>query len=359
MRSQSSIEFLSTYSFLFLLMGVVISVIIFVTNSPSTIIPSQCSALGGPVCNFVQIYTNQSADYSLITFSLTNSQSVPINVTNTIVTVKSSTYTGACTPSFLYPGQSSTCAAQIGAAASTTSLVQGFYQLNAAFCNSGAGSLSSYAACNFELVQYGGAFVTTPSVLRSMVFSVAALQGPSNLQLLPFSSISASPTQPSNFTLMQNGGWTSNITSGTLAYAFAGKGAMLGSSYLGYKTLPYPSSLSTLSNPDIACSSPFNSILSIASTTLYISSAASAPLTIETGGGMNVFYRVAQPGTAWQNSPGSGAWTSGQLSGNQVATTFPANTLSLSKGLYNLEVWWTNPCGSGGGQVFTLGSLPN
>ncbi len=358
MRLQSSVEFLTTYSFLFIILGVVMAVLIFVVSAPASTIPSQCSSFGGPNCNYIQVYTNETYGYSLITFSIVNSQPSPINVTNTIVTVKNSNYVGACTPSFLDPGEYSTCSVEFNTFSPTTQLMQGFYQLNAQFCNSGVSSLSQ-TQCNYELVQYSGSFVTMPSRFKSIVFSVAALQSPGNLQLLPFTSISAYPIQPSNFTLMQNGGWSANITSGTLAYAFAGQGAMLGNSYLGYKTLPYPTSLSMLSNPNIACVAPYNSVLSIASTTLYVSAAASAPLTVETGGGIEFFYKVAQPGTAWISVPGSAGWGAAQLSSNQVATPFPANTLTLSKGLYNMEVWWTNPCGSGGGQVFTLGSLPS
>ena len=105
MRSQSSLEFLATYSFLFLILGVVVSVILLLSGAPATSVQSQCSAFAGPTCNLVQIYTNQTAGYTTVTFSLTNSQAVPINVTNTIVTVKSNSYTGACTPNFLYPGE--------------------------------------------------------------------------------------------------------------------------------------------------------------------------------------------------------------------------------------------------------------
>ncbi|MDE1873638.1 MAG: hypothetical protein KGI04_00775 [Candidatus Micrarchaeota archaeon] len=359
MRSQSSIEFLTTYSFLFIILGVAISVLIFIAGTPAATIPSQCSAFAGPTCNFVYIYTNASAGYTTVTFSLTNSQPVPVNVTNTMVSYKNNNFAGACTPNLVYPGEGSTCTAEIGGAISLTTLVQGFYLLNAQFCNSGVYNLSN-SRCTFESVKYTGSFQAVPSRARDIIFSVAALQGPSYLQLLPFNAIKNSPTQPVNFTLVQNGGWTTNISSsGALAYAFAGNGIMTSNTYLGYTTLPYPSSLSKLSSPNVACSAPYNSMLSIASTTLYISSAVSASLAVETGGGMNVYFRVAQPGTVWQNFPGTSAWGAAYTTQNQLPTTFTPNSISLNANtLYNVEALWTNPCGSNGGQVLKLSGLP-
>ncbi len=349
MRSQSSVEFLSTYSFLFLVLGAVVLVILFISGAPASTIPSQCSAFAGPTCNLASIYTNQTAGYTMVTFSLTNSQGVPVNVSNTIVTVKSSSYTGACTPNLVYPGEQSTCTTKIGGPISPTTLVQGFYLLNAQFCNSGVSNLS-IGSCHFENVQYSGAFTGMPARYRTIIFSVAALQAPPSQQLLPFNTIKVTPLQPNNYTLMQNGAWFTNVTSSKTTYAFATTGPMLGSTYYGVKAAPYPSFLSNLQNGNIACGSPYNSVLSIASTTLYISGSASPAVNIEAGGAMEVFYRVAAIGTVWQNTFAGAAWKS------QSATAY-TNTISLSPGLYNVEVWWMNPCGTGG-QAAQLTNIP-
>lgn len=358
MRSQSSIEFLTTYSFLFLLLGVAVGVIIFVAGAPSASVPSQCNSFAGPTCNFVQIYANQSAGYALVTFTITNSQGVPVNITGANVIIRSVTATGFCTPTFLYPGQSATCAANVQGTLGFTSLVQGFYTLNARFCNSGVSRLSQ-ANCTFETVSYSGSFASVPVRTRAIVFSVIASQGPGTQQQLPFSVINNAPLQPNNYSILQNGFWATNVTSGTLAYAFAGTGAMLGGSYLGYTAKSYPQSLSSLSNPAISCVAPYNSVLSVASTTLYMSSSVTSSVSIETGGGMLVFYRAAPAGNSWSFVPGSNGWSTAYLSQNQIATTFAANSVALNTGFYNLEVMWTNTCGTGGGQVLKMTSLPN
>ncbi|MDE1854828.1 MAG: hypothetical protein KGH57_00700 [Candidatus Micrarchaeota archaeon] len=349
MRSQSSIEFLTTYSFLFLILGVAVSVIIFVSGAPSSTIPATCTSSGGPSCNLVQVYTNRSAGYTTVTFSITNSQGVPVNVTNTIVTVRSSTYIGSCTPSLMFPGQSSTCAASVGGFVSQTTLVQGFYLLNAQFCNSGVYNLSN-SHCQYELVQYSGSFTAEPSRQRNMLFSFAATQAPQALDLLQFSKISTAPVQPSNFTTLQSGATGPVIYGGTVSYAYATPGTMLGTTYYGVVTQAYPSFLSSLGNPNVACVSPYNSLLSVASTTFYASGTATAHVNLEAGGAMEVFYKVAGIGTVWQNAFFGSAWKS------QTPTAY-TNTISLSKNLYDIEVWWMNPCGSGG-QVAQFTSLP-
>ncbi len=352
MRSQSSIEFLSTYTFLFVLIGVVLSVILYITVAPSVSVPSQCAAFSGPTCSFIALYANSSAGYSSATFSIINSQSVPINITNTIVTIKGATGVGACTPSFLYPGQGSSCTTPLSVVLNAGYLVQGFYTLNAQYCNSGVHSISQLN-CTYETVSYSGSFASTPLRTRRILFNVVISKGPSFVQLLPFNAISTVPNQPSNYPILQNGFWIGNVSStGTIGYAFATAGPMLGMSYLGYKAVSFPQSVSSLNNAGVSCLPPFNSLLDIASTTLYISSATNSPVSIETSGAMEVFYKVAQTGTVWQNVFGGAGWSS------QPPAQYGPNSILLSKGLYNVEVVWSNPCGSAG-QVLTLGSIPN
>ena len=348
MRSQSSIEFLTTYGFLFLILAIVFSVLFFVAKAPTTSIQTSCTAFAGPTCNFADLYSNANSGYSVLTAVLANSQPVPINITGFSVIINSNTFTGNCTPTFLYPGQLATCAADNNVAYTGTGPIDGFYTLPALYCNSGSGSVSQ-ANCTYEKVTYSGSFVARATSADSLIFSVAALQGPASQSLLPFSFIASNPHLPPNYTITQNGDWVANVTGGTAAYAFTTTGAW-GTSYLGYKPLPFPGSVSSLRSSEVACGAPYNSTLSVASTTMYISSADTANVAIETDDAMDVFYKVAQPGTVWQNVFGGAAWH------GQGATQYGPNSISLSPGLYNVEVWWSNTCG-GGGQTFVFSNL--
>lgn len=346
MRSQSAIEFLSTYSFLFIILGIAMSMIMFLSLAPSLSLPSQCNAFSGPTCNFVALTTNSVAGYSLVTLSITNSQSVPINITSMNTTIKGAVSPGACTPTFLYPGQEATCVSPVNSIYSLSSLVEGYYVLNAQYCNSVVSSVS-IANCNFETVYYSGSFSTEPTTITPIVFSVVASQSPKTSSLIPYSM--SLITEPNTYTILQNGDWVANLTGYAIGYAFANKPTMIGQTYFTFNTGQFPQILSSLSNNNIACTSPYNSMFSIASTTLYVNPAMPLNVLVETAGAVAVFYREVQPGLPWYSVFGSGAWMS------QGPTKYVSNTINFNKDFYNIEVVWSNPCGSGG-QIFEMDS---
>jgi hypothetical protein len=345
MRSQSSLEFLTTYSFLFIILGIVMSIIVFLSMAPGTFLPSQCNAFSGPTCNFVALTSNSAAGYSLVTISVTNSQSVPINITSMNTTIKSALSPGACTPTFLYPGEEATCVSPVNSIYGLTSLVEGYYTLNAQYCNSGISSLSG-GNCIFEKVVYSGSFSIEPTTITPVVFSVVASQGPMTLNLIPYSMNLI--TEPNNYTILQNGEWVGNATKYAIGYAYANKATMIGQKYFTYNTIQFPQIFSSLSNNNIACSYPYNSILSIASTTLYVNSAVTLNVLVEDSGAIGVFYREVQPGDAWTSLYGASAWKP------QSLVKYGPTSISLNKDFYNIEVVWSDSCGSGG-QAFEIG----
>jgi hypothetical protein len=348
-RAQTAIEFLLTYSFLFIILGVAVSILIFIATAPVATVPSQCSSFGGLACNFVAIYSNRSAAYSLITLSITNSQSVPINITNVSVMINGVSSQGACTPYFLYPGQDATCVANMTTVQSFGALLQGFYKINARYCNSGISSISK-GNCTYEKVAYSGSFSATVLKSRSIIFSVVASISPKSLQQVPFNTI---PVLPRNYTIVQNGDWVSNVSSGVIAYSFGTIG-YIGNTYLGRNVVAFPQSLSALGNSNVACSPPYNSTLSVASTTLYISSSVTANVAIVTSNAMEVYYKQipVTGSTVWQNVFSGAAWNA------HGATQYGPNSITLNKGLYSFEMVWSDVCTSGV-QVFRLTGIPN
>jgi len=333
MRAQSAVEFLTTYSFMFLTLTAVLIIIVFLIAAPSSSIPQQCSAFGGPSCNFVYVYSNKSAYYSLVTVSITNSGNAPINITGFSVALNGNTYNGFCTPYFLQQGQQTTCAANtsfIGA----RSTAQGSYSISAQFCNSGISSIAS-GTCNYENVVYGGSFITGVAQKKVVIFSVVAAVGPSNVLL---ASRPASPTIPSGFSIVQNSEWIVNQTKGNFSYAFGTSGSS--GTALGMQIAQFPQSLSSLSNSAVACSAPYNSVLAIASTTLYFHTAANPTVTVDTDNAMEVYYRQKAPFPAWQNVFGGSAW-------NNAGGTYGPVAISMNNGVYSFSAEWTNDCGKG------------
>ncbi|VVB77190.1 Uncharacterised protein [uncultured archaeon] len=370
MRAQSSIEFLSTYSFLFIILGVVMSLVVFIAASAqASIVQSQCSAFSGPACNFVSAYSNSLNAYSLITLSLTNSQSVPINITNVSVNIQSANAIGSCAPQLLYPGQEATCAINMTSSPRQGSTLQGYYVLNARYCNAGVSRISGGGCANnnaatSEKVTYRGYFSTGVTASKVAVFSVAVMKGPPGLSLIPFNKLtpvsSNTPAVPLNFTIVQNGDWLARMNATSFGYAYNSTNAIaqgwLAGNHIGYATLPFPQTVSMLQSSNTACTS---SMMSFASTVVYLNSNAVPAVTVQASGATAVYYAKAQPGLAanvvWYGATDSAAWSP------QAPTTYGPTALTsmASRGLYYVVVAWANGCGGAGrGQAISVSGLP-
>lgn len=344
MRAQSAIDFLMTYSFMFLVLTTTIIIVVYFISAPSSQIPSQCSSFSGPTCNLVYIYTNRSSLYSIVTVSVSNAQSVPINITGFSVAMNGYTYNGFCNPYYLLQGQGSTCAAN-ASFVPPSAAAQGAYAITAQFCNSATSNVGP-TTCNYQKVSYGGAFITSPSTRKVIVFSVAAARGPASVQLTPYAS---SPGIPSGFAVQQNGDWIANQTNGNVSYAFGTYG--YSGNAMGVPIVKFPSSLSTLSSNAVACSAPYNSVLSVASTSVYLPSFTPVTFKVDTDDGMEVYYRYGSIGASWAPVFGSGTWRS------QPANVYGPNTIQMAPGVYGFSAEWTNIC-SAGLQAFIASNMP-
>src|SRR5574340_1101284 len=152
MRLQSSLEFLTTYSFLFLIIGVILSFLFFFASAPKSSIPSQCTAFSGPSCNLASYYVNLSQRYSVVSFSFTNPGPVPINVLNITVLVNTAnSFASGCIPNVVYPGGTFTCIAAMARTPSIGSQINGYYSYNALYCNSGIGNLQNNCTSGINL----------------------------------------------------------------------------------------------------------------------------------------------------------------------------------------------------------------
>ncbi|MGC8676319.1 MAG: hypothetical protein ACP5T3_02270 [Candidatus Micrarchaeia archaeon] len=335
MRAQSSIEFLTTYGFMFIIIGIVVSVLVFITVSPLVYSPSQCSAFSGPYCQFVELYSNTSGHFSLATFVLTNSESVPLNISNITVIISGTSATGTCTPLYLLPGQSSVCVALFYRAPPLASYSQGFYLLRTKFCNAGVSGVAN-GACSMESANYSGSFAASASPSLVVPVTMLALQGPKNVQLAPYS---AAPYLP-NYEVVQSGLLSLNLSKKVLAYAF-GTPDYIGNIYFGLKVVPFPQSVSSLSNARISCGYPYNSTYSIFATTLYLPSPVNLNFSVSVDDVMQIYYKAATS-TSWASViPSSGSWPS-------ICCGNPKSYYStIGPGLYNIEILWSNVCTPG------------
>ncbi|MDE1869482.1 MAG: hypothetical protein KGH71_00655 [Candidatus Micrarchaeota archaeon] len=345
MKLQSSIEFLTTYSFLFLLIGIIISFLFFFSTAPRAVIPGQCISLSGPSCQSIQDYVNVSQHYSLITFSFSNAQPVPINVLSMSVLINNAnSILSGCIPNVEYPGGTFTCVAAMSQAPSPGTVVTGFYTINTLYCNSGISSLQNNCTTGAN-IQYSGSFSTPATTTKPLLFSVLTLLGPQNQQLPAFST---NPLAiPPGFTRIQSGGWSTVSSS----YGF-GSSAYQGNNFIGVRVSPFTLSTSALSNNNIACSGSYNSLLSMAYSIIYLPPPQTGigSVSVYANNAIEIYY--ASNTLVWSNAFGGSGWH-----GNFGANTYGPSAIVFNPGINYISVVWGHDCGPGV-QVVNLAGLP-
>jgi len=335
-KGQSSIEFLTTYSFLFIMLGVLASLLFYFGTLPQSTVPMSCTSFSGPTCSLASYYANSSAHYSFFIIALQNSQAMPINVTNITVMVRSYKYNGYCSPGFLYPGMYTLCIAGSNNVYNLGSLVQGFYTITGKACNAGLANLGSYCGESFS---YSGSFTTSPSIKKPTAFAVVVAAGPQGKAIPNYQN---APLVPSNWNIVQNGYWVTYPN----GYAYTSTPQYSGIA-LGFKLAPFPYTTSFL-NGNTLCTPPYNSMFSISSTLFYMPTSKSIGVNIDTAGAEEVYYEEPTS-NVWVSTFSGSAWKL------QSATVY-SNTITLNNGVAKLEIVWASNCF--GMQALNLTNLP-
>jgi len=330
MKLQSAVEFLTTYSFLIIVLSAAILVVFFLVGTTKTAIESQCVSFSSIACNDMSFYSQAKTNYSIAIFSITNSQNAPINVTNITVTLKSVNYIGICAPSFLYQGQEATCMANLSTSLAQGSPAQGFYAVNAKFCDSPVGSPISNCTSK---ASYGGSFYAYSQRSPVSIFSVIAGIGNSTGQLPAYNAM---PLLSTDYPTVNNGDWVAKQNATAIAYALGTVG--YSGNYFGVEASPFPSDLYYLDNNAISCSSGYNSTISYAYTAIYLNANTALSFNAYADNAIATWYRPA--GGGWTSVYGSSYWPSNSVN-------LASNSISLAKGLYSIAVGWSNSCGPG------------
>ncbi len=332
-RAQTAIEFLSTYGFVFIVLAVVIAIVVYLGTSAATNIPAQCSGYGGLSCSYSSYYTNLTEGYSLVTVALTNSQSVPVNITAFSVTFGSTTTNGLCTPGLVYPGALSVCAVPLQSTSTLGTLQRGYYSANAMYCNGGIAALAQYNCT--QQVTYAGSFMIQVSSASGVVFGVDVSEGPAGSSLPAYNSI-VPPLLPANYLPAQSGEWEVNGTGGSASYLFGTEDCSRCAPYNG-NTVVFPLSTSILDN-DTCVGTVRGPFITEAFTTLY-TYASQNEIRVAANNALAVYYK-ANNALSWNAIFSSGTWTAGGSS-SSGGPGLASNTL------YGIDAVWYDPCGPG------------
>ncbi len=335
MKAQATVEFMSTYGFMFILLGIAITAVVLLTTYVNTIQDTTCTSYSNLECNFVEFYNNITNSYSIVDISLINSQTVPVNITGISATIGSNKGTGLCSPAFLYPAQETMCEVVFPNFVQNGQVAYGIFNINAGYCNSESYSLNS-TACQYNSSVYGGSFDAYPSNTEITPFVVIAGQLPSSIRLEIEPS---TPILPYNYTLLQNGDFVGYRTQNSISYAF-GSGQYVGQVYFNENVQNFPGILSSLNSQNVACSSPYNSILSVAYSTFQMYQANTITVNVYATNAIQIYYKQ-QGGSAWTSLLNGGSWNARNGVGSYIGQTF------LNPGIYQIAVEWVKTCGSG------------
>ncbi len=135
-RSQTALEFLTTYELVFIIIAVILALLYVFINVPKTLLPTQCSFFSGFSCGDL-IYTINQTHHTGSTLVVVASDTEPgiVNISNfsaSIAGIKSSN--GYCAPNSIVDGQELYCLANFAYTPTIGSLYTGSFNINANYC---------------------------------------------------------------------------------------------------------------------------------------------------------------------------------------------------------------------------------
>lgn|GEM_PF-2606243 len=239
-RGQSAIEYITTYGWAIVILGIVISILYLYTSAPAQAIPDTCSFVNGVFCQDIILGTNSISHATTAAFLLTNSKEYSLKnpVLYAQLNGKNSVPVN-CEPPYVLPGGSMICTVTLPVNSTIGALISGNLYLNATYC--GLSNQSSNRNCSNGVIQtYTGSFeghTQSASSSRSSILLTAANytqtadnqpdQLTATVLLLGFPSRGATvnfTSNNSNFTITPtvaltngNGQALSSIAGGTIA----------------------------------------------------------------------------------------------------------------------------------------------
>ena len=157
-RSQSAIEFISTYSFVFLIIAIVIVVLFALSSVPKKAVPGQCTAYGGFNCQDI-VLTNTLSGARLMVV-LIDSQPGAVAVGGFKTTVSGvANAIGSCTPSNTLTGNTLTCTASLTGPFALGSVYTGTFNITANYCANAPSNVLNRTCASGTGYTYGGSFL--------------------------------------------------------------------------------------------------------------------------------------------------------------------------------------------------------
>lgn len=159
-RSQSAIEFLSTYSFVFLIIAIVIVLLFALSYVPKKTLPFQCSTYGGFSCSDAAFAANSVTSNSVLKVIVTDTQPGVVSIGGFNAKINGiATVTGYCYPAVAQPGNTVTCQTSFSTVAAVGNVYYGTFNITANYCANGVGNVSNTLCPSGNSYIYGGSLV--------------------------------------------------------------------------------------------------------------------------------------------------------------------------------------------------------
>ena len=230
-KSQSAVEFVSTYAFVFLVVAVIIVLLYLFSSIPTKTLPFQCTAFSGFSCTDV-VYTTMGAN-SQLTVSLTDAQPGVVNISAFNARINGVSVIGTCTPRTLLPGNPVTCTALFPISAGNGNIYSGVFNISANYCANGASNISNVTCKTGSSFLYAGSLTTQaqPSTVTTMPYIYCVGDG----SIAPYNVVYYAPVSTTGIGTWQS---TTNYPIG-----FDNAGCVINGSYIycngGAYTYPY------------------------------------------------------------------------------------------------------------------------
>lgn len=175
MRSQSALDFLSTYSFMFLIIAIALAILLIYASLPNTVFPLDCNMYNTFQCVDAILTNTTVPGQSQLLVVFADQEPGTMNISSFTPTLNyKAAASGVCTPSVAQVGQRIYCVATFDSGAVPGRIYSGTLKLSANYCANGVGNMS-YINCHANSnYSYGGFIRIEASTLPTSELPLSA-----------------------------------------------------------------------------------------------------------------------------------------------------------------------------------------
>ncbi len=187
-HAQSAFEYLVTYGWALLVLGLVLVILFYFTSVPSKVVPNTCQFTTGAFCEDIVLGSVATTHATVVAFIATNLRKYPVmNPTLTTVQNGVNSTPVACSPDFVLPGGAIFCEVNTQIKSNPYQFVASSLYLSAVYCGFSATPGTPAGCANGGVREsYSGSFAGSTQPISSAS------------SLLSVSLSAANPVQPAN-----------------------------------------------------------------------------------------------------------------------------------------------------------------